>query len=75
MASQQPQPVTFVPFTTFVDPAFWSEVNRRKVNEWQLNQTAQPLVGTYTCGISSSPSIYITAIYEFMLQWERPPLC
>lgn len=28
--------IKFVPLNVFVDPAFWAEVNRRRLDEWQL---------------------------------------
>ncbi|KAI1701362.1 thiF family domain-containing protein [Ditylenchus destructor] len=43
--------VLFIPFTTFIDPTFWSEVNKRKVNEWQLDESPKDIVGSFsTCG-------------------------
>ncbi|KAI1710532.1 thiF family domain-containing protein [Ditylenchus destructor] len=43
--------VLFIPFTTFIDPTFWSEVNKRKVNEWQLDESPKKIVGNFsTCG-------------------------
>ncbi|KAI6222474.1 Ubiquitin-like modifier-activating enzyme ATG7 [Aphelenchoides fujianensis] len=30
------EPLQFVPLRTFVDPAFWAEVSRRRLEEWQL---------------------------------------
>lgn len=45
-------PLTFVPFTTFVDPQFWNEVNRRKVDEWHLDNSTIAVKATYeTCKI------------------------
>ena len=28
----------FVPLNTFIDASFWSEVNRKKLEEWKLNE-------------------------------------
>ncbi|VDM59203.1 unnamed protein product [Angiostrongylus costaricensis] len=36
---------TFVPFCTFVDTVFWAELNRRKLNEWRLDETPRELGG------------------------------
>lgn len=33
----------FVPICTFVDASFWSEVNRRKLNEWKLEESSKPV--------------------------------
>lgn len=40
--------VQFVPLSTFIDTSFWSEVNRRKLNEWKLNENPVPIFATYT---------------------------
>ncbi|GMS96123.1 hypothetical protein PENTCL1PPCAC_18298 [Pristionchus entomophagus] len=47
----------FVPLCTFVDASYWSEVNRRKLNEWKLEETPQPLgasISIYDCVGSDS---------------------
>ncbi|CAD5226955.1 unnamed protein product [Bursaphelenchus xylophilus] len=35
--------VKFVPFKLFIDPAFWSEINRRRLDEWQLECPELPI--------------------------------
>ncbi|GMT24991.1 hypothetical protein PFISCL1PPCAC_16288, partial [Pristionchus fissidentatus] len=45
-----PEEMQFVPICTFVDASYWSEVNRRKLSEWKLEESPQP--------IGSSISIY-----------------
>ncbi|GMR48273.1 hypothetical protein PMAYCL1PPCAC_18468 [Pristionchus mayeri] len=42
----------FVPINTFVDASFWSEVNRRKLNEWKLEESSQHIgasISVYDC--------------------------
>lgn len=42
--------LTFVPFLTFIDPQFWNEVNRMKVDEWQLDNLPKSVKAIYyTC--------------------------
>lgn len=33
----------FVPFKTYLDTAFWREVNKRKLHDWKLDESAQPI--------------------------------
>uniref|UniRef100_A0A915DZ18 Uncharacterized protein n=1 Tax=Ditylenchus dipsaci TaxID=166011 RepID=A0A915DZ18_9BILA len=40
--------LAFVPFTSFIDPTFWSQVNKLKVNKWQLDETPKKIFGTYS---------------------------
>lgn len=42
------EPVTFVPFTTFIDPTFWSVVNKRKVDDWQLESAPVPIKASFS---------------------------
>uniref|UniRef100_A0A915DT80 Ubiquitin-like modifier-activating enzyme Atg7 N-terminal domain-containing protein n=1 Tax=Ditylenchus dipsaci TaxID=166011 RepID=A0A915DT80_9BILA len=35
-------------FTSFIDPTFWSQVNKLKVNKWQLDETPKKIFGTYS---------------------------
>ncbi|KAJ1361436.1 hypothetical protein KIN20_020682 [Parelaphostrongylus tenuis] len=37
--------LTFVPFCTFVDTVFWAGLNRRKLDEWRLDETPRDLSG------------------------------
>lgn len=30
--------LSFIPFTTFIDPVFWNEINKLKINEWKLDE-------------------------------------
>lgn len=39
---------TFVPFASFIDAAFWNEVNKKKLNEWKLDDSPKPLKGLYS---------------------------
>ncbi|KHN87023.1 Ubiquitin-like modifier-activating enzyme ATG7 [Toxocara canis] len=39
--------VCFMPLSTFVDPSFWNELNRKKLNEWKLDETPQPVFASY----------------------------
>ncbi|VDM30014.1 unnamed protein product [Toxocara canis] len=39
--------VRFMPLSTFVDPSFWNELNRKKLNEWKLDETPQPVFASY----------------------------
>ncbi|CAI2349966.1 unnamed protein product [Caenorhabditis sp. 36 PRJEB53466] len=34
---------TFVPFSTFLDSSFWSEVNKRKLGEWMLDESPRSI--------------------------------
>jgi len=34
---------SFIPFTTFIDPLFWNEVNRLKINEWKLDESPKTI--------------------------------
>ncbi|PIC34208.1 hypothetical protein B9Z55_013931 [Caenorhabditis nigoni] len=34
---------TFVPFKTYLDTPFWREVNKRKRDEWKLDDTPKPI--------------------------------
>lgn len=40
--------VAFVPFATYIDPTFWSEVNKRKVNVWKLEAVERKVVASYS---------------------------
>lgn len=40
----------FVPFTTCISLPFWSALARRKLNEWQLDETELPIWGTFVAG-------------------------
>ncbi|XP_062517378.1 ubiquitin-like modifier-activating enzyme ATG7 [Corticium candelabrum] len=44
------QPLQFAPFKSVVDAGFWHEVTRRKLEVYQLEETAQALKATYTNG-------------------------
>jgi ubiquitin-like modifier-activating enzyme ATG7 len=37
------EPAKFVSFASFIDTAFWSEVNKRKLNEWKLDESPKSL--------------------------------
>lgn len=39
----QAEMATFVPFSTFLDSSFWSEVNKKKLNEWMLDETPRTI--------------------------------
>ncbi|CAI5449269.1 unnamed protein product [Caenorhabditis angaria] len=39
---------TFVPFSTFCDTSFWSEVNRRKLNDWMLDESPKRIYGQFS---------------------------
>lgn len=41
------EPLKFVPFQLFIDPAFWAEVSRRRLDEWQLQEPIVDLIGSY----------------------------
>ena len=41
------EPLKFVPFQLFIDPAFWAEVGRRRLEEWKLEQSEVDLIGSY----------------------------
>lgn len=41
------EPVKFVPFQVFIDPAFWAEVSRRRLEEWKLETPEVRLVASY----------------------------
>jgi hypothetical protein len=49
--------LSFIPFTTYIDPVFWNEVNRLKLNEWQLDESPKPLHAIFT--IRNLNSIFI----------------
>ncbi|VDK45522.1 unnamed protein product [Anisakis simplex] len=39
--------ISFMPLSTFIDPSFWNELNRKKLNEWKLDETPQPIFASY----------------------------
>jgi hypothetical protein len=41
------EPLKFVPLQVFIDPAFWAEVGRRRLDEWKLEAKEATLVGSY----------------------------
>lgn len=42
--------VQFSPFTSLVQPEFWHELTRRKVDEFKLSQDAVQITASYTIG-------------------------
>jgi hypothetical protein len=40
--------LSFMPFTTYIDPLFWNEVNRLKVNEWKLDESPKEVHANIT---------------------------
>uniref|UniRef100_A0A915LL84 Ubiquitin-like modifier-activating enzyme Atg7 N-terminal domain-containing protein n=1 Tax=Meloidogyne javanica TaxID=6303 RepID=A0A915LL84_MELJA len=49
---------SFIPFTTFIDPLFWNEVNRLKINEWKLDESPKTIHCNLTFhGSQSSDSL------------------
>ncbi|KAK6751196.1 hypothetical protein RB195_002895 [Necator americanus] len=38
----------FVSFCTFIDTTFWAELNRRKLQEWRLDETAREITGSFS---------------------------
>jgi hypothetical protein len=48
------EPIKFVPFQVFIDPAFWAEVSRKRLDEWKLKEVDVPLVSSYgICELNS----------------------
>ncbi|KAI6175622.1 Ubiquitin-like modifier-activating enzyme ATG7 [Aphelenchoides bicaudatus] len=41
------EPAKFVPFQVFIDPAFWAEVSRRRLDEWKLEAPEVKLTASY----------------------------
>uniref|UniRef100_A0A1I7XKJ9 E2 ubiquitin-conjugating enzyme n=1 Tax=Heterorhabditis bacteriophora TaxID=37862 RepID=A0A1I7XKJ9_HETBA len=39
---------SFVPFATFVDTAFWNEINKRKLKDWRLDESPKTIVGLFS---------------------------
>jgi ubiquitin-like modifier-activating enzyme ATG7 len=46
------RPLQFAPFISVVDTGFWHELTRRKLEVYQLDDSPQPLQGSYTNGDS-----------------------
>lgn len=67
------EPVKFVPFQVFVDPAFWAEVSRRRLDEWQLDEPTVNLVASY--GICSFFTLYLSSIYYCRLDGKKTNDC
>jgi hypothetical protein len=45
------QLLQFEPFNSVVDPNFWQQLGRKKLDVYQLDQSAQPLVGWYQVAV------------------------
>ena len=44
----------FAPFSSAIDAGFWSKLQRKKLEEYHLDETAKPLRGYYVnseCGL------------------------
>uniref|UniRef100_A0A914ZQP7 THIF-type NAD/FAD binding fold domain-containing protein n=1 Tax=Parascaris univalens TaxID=6257 RepID=A0A914ZQP7_PARUN len=45
----------FMPLSTFVEASFWNELNRKKLNEWKLDEAPQVIFATY-CNLDQESS-------------------
>lgn len=50
MASLNRSIVQFTPFSSIVQPAFWHELTRIKIDVLRLSEEAMPLTATYALG-------------------------
>ena len=48
--------IQFIPFSSFVDLAFWHEFGRRKLEKYKLSEEPIPLVGSYSSSRGSTGS-------------------
>ena len=50
MATAQPPLLQFTPFSSIVQPAFWQELTKLKIDVLKLSQDAVPICATYSLG-------------------------
>lgn len=50
MASTNPHIVQFTPFSSLIQPAFWHELTRLKLDVLRLSAEEVPVTATYTAG-------------------------
>jgi hypothetical protein len=67
-----PMSITFVPFSTFVDPSLWSEVNRRKINVWQLDDSVKSAQGTFSIYGKQIAECSLTLSHDAFTDDEEP---
>uniref|UniRef100_A0A0K0D0P3 Ubiquitin-like modifier-activating enzyme ATG7 n=1 Tax=Angiostrongylus cantonensis TaxID=6313 RepID=A0A0K0D0P3_ANGCA len=66
---------TFVPFCTFVDTVFWAELNRRKLNEWRLDETPRELGGMISLCEFEALHLSLLKGVECGLQSKKKKIC
>jgi hypothetical protein len=64
------RPLQFAPFISVVDTGFWHELTRRKLEVYQLDDSPQPLQGSYTNGHVMLPNSW-TMLAHYCLRWLR----
>ncbi|CAD6191229.1 unnamed protein product [Caenorhabditis auriculariae] len=57
-------PAAFVPFATFCDTTFWNEVNKKKLNEWMLDETPKDIYAGFSIYDTVGAECRISLSYE-----------
>jgi ubiquitin-like modifier-activating enzyme ATG7 len=66
------QLLQFEPFKSAVDPTFWHQLGKRKLDVYQLDQSERPIRGHYTTATRATKSIErdIAAPAQFTLDGQ-----
>lgn len=52
MSASKSSTLQFTPFSSVVQPPFWHELSRLKIDQWKLSEGVTPITASYSVGRS-----------------------